>query len=153
VNDKKEKYLQKVLRFISIRPRSQKEIQDYLKRKITRNLKLRDLVYKSLEELNLVDDRTFVSWWLDQRNYFKPKGKRVLIKELRQKGIDKELIEELLADLDELPLARRAISKKIETFKKLTYLEFKQKVSTFLAYRGFSWSTINKILDEMGKKE
>ena len=40
MNDKLEKYLQKALKFISIRTRSQKEILDYLKRKIPRNLKL-----------------------------------------------------------------------------------------------------------------
>ena len=153
MNDKLEKYLQKALKFISIRPRSQKEILDYLKRKIPRNLKLRNLVLKNLERLDLVDDQAFVLWWLDQRNTFRPKGKRALLQELRQKGIERELVENSLADLDELPLARRVALKKIKILSKLPYLERKQKLSAFLARRGFGWSIISKILDEMVEKE
>ncbi len=153
MNDKLEKYLQKALKFISIRPRSQKEILDYLKRKIPRNLKLRNLVLKNLERLDLVDDQAFVLWWLDQRNTFRPKGKRALLQELRQKGIERELVENSLADLDELPLARRVALKKTKILDKLPYLERKQKLSAFLARRGFGWSIISKILDEMIEKE
>ena len=147
------KLLERVLKFISIRPRSQKEILDYLKKKIPQNQDLQNKVFKEVENLGLVDDMAFTYWWLEQRNAFRPKGKRALFYELKQKGIDNFIIEEVLAKgLDEINLARQSAQKKWSSFKNLPLEVGRQKLAGFLSRRGFNWEVIKKTLDEITKK-
>lgn len=122
--------LDKLLRLLAFRPRSQKEIKDYLWRKKVDN-SLAEKLIKQLGEMNLLNDGEFTSWWVDQRSTFRPRGKIALGFELRAKGIDPEMISEALAGLDELSLAQKAIFKK----KNLT----PERKIGFLVRRGFSF--------------
>lgn len=126
---------EKVLHFLSFRPRSEKEIRDYLTKKKVDP----DSFITRLKHLKLLDDREFVQWLLDQRASFKPKGKKALRQELFQKGIARELVDELLADVDEIAEAEKILVK-----KKLP----PDKMTAYLARRGFSWSTIKTVLSQ-----
>lgn len=140
-----QKLLDRTLRLISARPRSEKEIIDYLKRKKSPP-KLTEKIIKKLKQLNQIDDQTFAAWWVEQRMIFRPKGKIALSMELRQKGVEREVSDKIIAEkVDELPLARKAIEKKLKIYENLSPLEFRQKITGFLARRGFSWQTIKKI--------
>jgi len=76
----------KLLKFATVRPRSEKEIGDWLKRKKIPT-SLAPGLFKRLRRLNLVDDRQFARWWIEERLEFKPKPERVLFLELRKKGL------------------------------------------------------------------
>lgn len=140
--------LDKTLRLISARPRSEKEILDYLQRKkIDQNL-VTEIIQK-LKSLRMLDDSAFAEWWIEQRATFRPKGKIALKVELKQKGIGKEIIDELIGNrVDEFALAKQAAQKKIKLYRKLSPQEFRQKMTSFLAQRGFTWETIKKVLEE-----
>lgn len=154
INQNFQKLFNKALKFIGIRPRSKQEILTYLKKKSPRNQKLINEIFKELKVLGLVNDKDFVNWWIEQRITFRPKGKKALILELKQKGIERELIENALQEkLDEAVLAKKLVEKKWKIFKKLSEWEQKQKLSAFLGRRGFSWETIKKVLDETLKKK
>jgi regulatory protein len=139
------------LRFVSFRPRSEKEIRDFLARKLKRRHTTAPLVVREvldrLRVLGYVDDAKFTAWWVEQRTGRKPKGRRLIERELLQKGIVYE------AKIDEKQLAKRAIAKKQMLWKKLPQLERKKKISDFLYRRGFDWETIASIVDEVVKKE
>lgn len=142
-----QKILDKVYRFVSLRPRSRKEIEIYLKKKKA-SPDLVEKIFRKLEKLGYLDDKAFAEWWIEQRSTFRPKGKIALKAELRQKGVDKKLVDELIdGEVDELNMAQKALAKRLKNFKKLPQLEFRQKITTFLSYRGFSYSTIKKIID------
>ncbi len=49
-----------------------------------------------LIELDLLDDQKFARWWVEQRLRFRPKGNRALTAELLAKGIDREIISQVL---------------------------------------------------------
>jgi len=142
------KILAKVLNFLSFRPRSKKEISNYLKKKNLGEKEI-DEVLKKLERLKFIDDEEFVKFWIKSRTSGRPKGKRLIFSELIRKGIDRELIEKFLAesDLDEAELARKALEKKLKIWQKLSSLEFRQKAARFLASRGFDWETIKKVIE------
>lgn len=143
--------LDKTLRLISLRPRSKKEITDYLKKKkASPEEKLK--IFETLEKLNLVDDFAFAEWWLDQRSTFRPKGKIALKAELSQKGIDRLIIDQALVGVDEVALAEKALQKKLEIYRSLSPLKFRQKIANFLAQRGFSWEIIKKVLEQTARK-
>ncbi|MBU2036049.1 RecX family transcriptional regulator, partial [Patescibacteria group bacterium] len=97
-----QKTLDKLLRFATLRPRSQREIRYWLRRKKVHE-SLNEELFKRLRRLELLDDEKFTKWWIDQRLSFKPRGKRALKYELFQKGIDKEVIEKILneSEIDE----------------------------------------------------
>ncbi len=146
--------LERVLKFISLRPRSQKEILDYLQKKVPQKKDLQEKIFKEIENLNLVDDKTFADWWIEQRNTFRPKGKKALFYELRQKGVAEEIIQQVLAQkINEVNLAKQLVNKKWLSLKKLPFQIAQKKLISFLSQRGFSWITIKKILDEIKKKQ
>lgn len=148
------KLLERVLKFLSIRPRSRQEIINYLKKKIPQDEILREKVLKETETLDLIDDRDFACWWIEQRITFRPKGKKALFFELRQKGLGKDLIEEILNEkIDEMVLIKPLAWKRWLSLKRLPKEVAQQKLIGFLSRRGFSWETIKKVLDEINKKQ
>ena len=163
-----EKLLQASIRFVSYRPRSEKEIRDFLKKKLSRwkvfGGTVADKVIARLTELGYVDDAKFAAWWIEQRQTFKPKGMRSIIQELKAKGISKEFLEEVVGQfspdrdridklLDEIELAKRAVQKKLILWQKLPALERKKKLFDFLSRRGFSFDTVSRVIDEVAGKE
>jgi regulatory protein len=148
-----QKLLDKSLRLISARPRSEKEIIDYLKRKKAPP-NLAEKIIQKLKQLEQINDHAFAVWWVEQRMTFRPKGKIALLMELRQKGVEQEVSNKVIAEkVNELPLARRAVEKKLKIYKNLPPLEFRQKITGFLARRGFSWETVKEVIDEASKKQ
>lgn len=145
-----QKLLDKALRFLSYRPRSEKEILDFLVRKQAGE-ETSKMVMVRLKDLEMVDDKAFSDWWVEQRKTFRPKGERGLKTELIKKGVNKELIKKATdGTINEELLARESLKRKMETFKKFPPEKYRQKIVSFLAYRGFSWDTIKKILDNKG---
>ena len=151
--------LEKVLNWLGFRPRSEKEIKDYLTKK-TGSLKNKDSlmeeVVEKLRRLELIDDEKFALWWLEQRQQFRPKGKWALSGELKQKGISRELIDRVLNQAlnkeDESGLAIGILLKKGSRFNNLALEEKKQKLYGLLARRGFSYEIIRGAIDEYLEK-
>ena len=148
-----QKTLDKLLRFATLRPRSEKEIKDWLKRKKV-HISLFDKLLKRLRQLSLLDDEKFAKWWVEQRQSFRPKPKRILNIELRIKGITKETIEKVLEEtkIDEEKMARELLEKKAYKWHALPRRRAGQKISQYLAGKGFGWDTINSAVDALGKK-
>lgn len=130
-------------RYISFRPRSEKEIRDYLAKVLKRRHaiapRLIDKVIQKLRELGYVDDGKFAKWWVDQRSSFKPKGKRLIAQELKQKGISYSF------DIDEKALAIKAIAKK-------SFKDNKHAID-YLLRRGFPWEISSRVVDELLKNQ
>ena len=141
-----QKTLDKLLRFAMVRPRSEKEVTDYFKRKKVHE-SMHDKLLEKLRHLELLDDAKFAKWWIDQRIQFKNKSKRVIQIELRQKGIKKEVIDEALGStvIDEEKMAKELMKKKAYKWEKLEPKEARQKISQYLAGKGFSWDLIEKV--------
>jgi regulatory protein len=78
---------------------------------------------------------------LENRSEFRPRSRRALAFELRQKGLSDEVIEQALveaAPADE-DLAYQAALKQARRWKDLEWPEFRRKLNGFLARRGFSY--------------
>lgn len=141
-----QKTLDKLYRFAMVRPRSEKEVTDYFRRKkIHESLHLELL--KKLKHLDLLNDVVFAKWWVDQRQSFKPKPKRIIKIELTKKGIIKEIIDNVLGEtaFDESKMAQDLLNRKGYKWKGLEPREAKQKKSQYLAGKGFSWDVIEKV--------
>lgn len=144
-----QKTLDKLLKFATFRPRSEKEIDDYLKRKKVHESMWEDL-FEKLKHLELLDDAKFAKWWVDQRLAFKKISAKVLKLELFRKGIDREIVENVLEEtpIDEEKMARELLEKRAYKWDGLSEREAKQKKFQYLAGKGFDYEIVEKILSE-----
>ncbi|MFH1566336.1 MAG: RecX family transcriptional regulator [bacterium] len=143
---------EKVLRYVSIRPRSEKEVIDYIKKKLYKkyssdeiNLKISEIT-KALKDLNLLNDesfaKSFIEWRLESAN---PKGFGVIRGELFIKGIERELMDKLLDNEEYKDMEKEAI-KKVISKKGRSYKDPRQ-LKNYLFSRGFSSGVIEISLE------
>ncbi len=143
---------QRALNFLSYRSRSEKEITLNLQ-KFQVSEEHIDLVLAKLRQNNLVNDLDFAREWVENRSRFKPRGRRALSSELFQKGINSEIIEEVLIDLDEGKLAMDFARKKISKINKLDRTNFQKKLYGYLSRRGFSSDISKEIVSTLSKEQ
>ena len=141
-----EKY---VLRFLGIRPRSQFEMQQRLKQRGYLDVDIKKVI-KKLKNEGLLDDSNFAELWVHNRHSLKPKGKRLLNLELRQKGISEKIIEKVLdySDDQEIKLAQKVLSSKLKMYQNIDKWKLKQKLLAFLSRRGFSYDVSAQAIEK-----
>src|SRR3989338_875669 len=141
--------LEKVIRFISLRPRSEKELSTWLNKHQVGTL-LGDRVSQRLRELDLLNDQKFVDWWIASRSTYKPRGSKLLYQELLQKGIDRQLIDQALSQLpNQKPSISVLVRKKLPSLVKCPIQIQKTKLYNFLLRKGYSYSDIKPVIDEL----
>lgn len=142
-----QKTYDKILRFASLRPRSEKEFESWF-RKHKVHTSLHAKLFGKLKRLDFLNDTKFAVWWVDQRLRFKFKSKRELIAELRIKGINKNIIDDVLYDvkIDEVKMAKKLIEKKKYRWDKLEGFEARKKMSAFLARKGYGWDVVKEAI-------
>lgn len=142
-----QKTYDKLLRYSTLRPRSKREVKMWFKKHKVHESLHKEL-FDKLKRLELLDDTKFAKWWVEQRITFRPRGKRALMAELRQKGIDRYIIDEVLvkADMDEKEMAKKLLERRKYRWEKLNKLEVRKKKSEFLARKGFSWEIIKQLV-------
>lgn len=145
-----QKILDRLLVFATLRPRSSKEVRDWMNRKKVNSVFVGDLIDK-LRGLDLLDDIKFAQWWVEQRIAYKSKSARELIFELKNKGIEKNIIDEVLERLfdknNESNSAKLLIEKNMYKWSKLSKKISRQKIKLFLLRKGFKWETIRNAVD------
>jgi regulatory protein len=134
------------LRLLSYRPRSDAEIRARLSRRFGKEII--DRVLLQLKARQMVDDAAFAQFWRENRESFSPRSKRLLKLELRQKGIDPEVVDEVLEGFDDDESAYRAAKRKGRTLER-DYETFRRKLGAFLGRRGFSYGVIKRTIERL----
>ena len=143
--------MQQALLFLSYRARSEAEIRQNLRKHEIPETVIEETLDR-LRGNGFANDKQFASAWVENRSTFRPRGRRALALELRQKGIDNATIESALEDVDDEALAYEAGLKKAGKLKVQDWNEFRKKMSGFLARRGFSYSVIAPIISRLWKE-
>lgn len=164
------KAYERALNYVMIRPRSVKEIKDYLTRtflypkpKMYVNKKGERVIKKQqvdkptvqhmiervlgrLEEKGYSNDQTFADAWVRSRQLTKKSSKRKLQQELQVKGVHSDIISKVLDDgsIDEQENLKKMIEKK----QKQTRYQDEKKLIQYLLRQGFSYSDIKDALKE-----
>ena len=134
--------------YLSYRPRSVQEVRRHLSKKEYSD-KVIDEVIEDLSQADLLDDSTFVNYWIEQRETFRPRGRFALRQELYQKGINTEIIDAALAQVDEYDSAFRAGKKKAIQLAGTEEMEFRKKLGQFLKRRGFEYEIIAEVTEAL----
>ncbi|HEX9679569.1 MAG TPA: RecX family transcriptional regulator [Candidatus Saccharimonadales bacterium] len=130
-----------VYKWLSLRSRSEYEINEYLRKK-TDDEDLKKRIVEELKLYNYVDDNKFSEMWIRNRRLLKPVSKYRLRQELLQKRVPQEIIAESLdsAKLDDLAAAKAVIARRGQRYAD------QQKLMAYLARQGFSYDVIKRAL-------
>lgn len=135
------------LRFLSTRPRTEREIRSKLREKEFSDEEISSVI-QDLHQSGLLDDRQFARLFVRNAMTLRPAGAPVLRRKLLLLGVDRKTIDEIIAE--ELSgesqtetareLARRYVAKARAARKEDQKL--RARLSGYLARRGFPWDTI-----------
>lgn len=152
------------LNYISSRPHSSNEVSQYIKKKIFLKPEIKEHIGENqkevineildyLQQKNYLNDIEFATWLTSQRNNGKsPKSFSHIKAELKSKGISNEIIENISISAnqsDEVEKAKILAEKKFNQLKRRNKnsIEIKQALYIHLSQKGFSWETIQPIVD------
>lgn len=145
----------RALEYALTRPRSQREMRDYLYRK-TRDsrtktgdikkgvsVELTNRVFDRLVERGYLDDEKFAHFWVENRNVRKGTSLRKLRGELLLKGVDKAIVEQVFesSDRSDNEELLKVIAKKAPRY------DDEQKLIAYLMRQGFRFDDIKAALN------
>jgi len=139
------------LMLLGYRERSLREIRMRMRRRGYEE-KLIDRVVNYLKDRNLINDKRFARLWAESR-IKKGYGSWRIKSEFEQKGVDREMTDEILKDLysgiDEVQVALDLVKKKRWLLKEPQRLT--ERVSSLLRRRGFSFEVISNVVEKIHK--
>lgn len=139
-------------RFLEKTMKTEKQVRDRLLEKEFEPSTI-DRVIVLLEEYNLLDDRHYVELFLKEK--LRSRGIKKVTYELYNKGINKEMLEEILEDFDtgslEEESCQKLAEKKFSEIKKKEEDRYKQKskLYAFLAGKGYGYEMINAVIRQV----
>lgn len=147
-SDHEETAKQKAFRYLAIRPRSKKEIRDYLLRKEF-SVEIAEKIIGRLETLNMLDDLAFARMVCRDALAKKPAGAKMLKQGLMKKGVPPAIIESVLLEFSspesEFQMAVKAAEQQSRRIGRSSKLldgdHFKKKILDYLVRRGFTFDT------------
>lgn len=150
--DNLERVKQAMLRLLSVRMRSRRELEIRLRQKGFRVGAVKEAL-DDFERVGLVDDGKFARLFLESRFRLRPRSYNVLVRELRAKGLAEELIKEVVdecrLEVSEEDLARRALSQRMKSAKGASPDEARARAARFLAGKGFAASLIAEVVNDI----
>lgn len=138
--DEREVAYQRALRLIQYRPRSESEIRQLLRRHATPEESAEEVIER-LKQSGLINDAGFAQTWVENRADLRPRSRRALAYELSQRGIDAQVIEQSLTEIDDDVMAYQAAQRPARKHKDLEWNDFRQKMVRYLAQRGFNYES------------
>jgi regulatory protein len=164
------KAYERSLNYVMIRPRSEKEIRDYLTRTFLypkakvytdksgqKHLKPQKvdkpkatvMIGRVIDRLSVkgyINDESFARAWINSRQLTKNLSRRKLWQELKQKGLSDEIINSSLeqANINENQNLQAVVNKK----RRLSRYQDDQKLIEFLLRQGFNYDEIKTVMSE-----
>lgn len=110
--------------------------------------RIAEQLVQELTEKAYIDDRAYCRSYVKQASGAKSYSLSRIKLELRHRGVDDTVIEEVLQEfsVDDVSSARKLLNKKLRTAGKRDY----NKLYSFLMRKGFSGETVRKVLQEIG---
>jgi len=145
-----QKTYENILRFAVMRPRSEKEIDLWFKKKKIHSSLIKEITER-LVRMELLDDTKFALWWVEQRNLFKPKPKRVIISELKIKGVNDAVIRQVLetVKIDEKGALKKTLTKALKRWGVMDDFEKRKRAYGYLLGKGFDIELIRDAISEI----
>ena len=140
------------LRLLDRQERTEKDLRQHLARKDIPEETVQGVIER-LRRAGLLDDQRYAQNWVENRSVFRPRSRSAMAYELKLKGISKQSIDQALVQVDDEQMAYLAAQKYSRRLISYPWPEYRQKMLSFLARRGFSYETsapiASRIWDEI----
>ncbi len=143
-------YFNKTLNYINFKPRTRKEVEDYLlKHELTED-QIEQIITR-LIDIDFINDIRYVKSFINECSR-KAKGKGYIIQTLTSKGIDKNQVLEYLYLYEDFQEEENAYNLAIKCSKSLTKYPVKRQqlqLTNKLIQSGFSYDIVNKVISRI----
>ncbi len=136
------------IRFLGYRPRSEAEVRLKLRQRQFESEMVERTVAR-LRKHGLLDDGAFANFWKESRQSFYPRSGRLIMHELRQKGVSPEVAQSVAGEVDDEESAYNAARKRSPRLSALGYGDFQRRLGGYLRRRGFSYEVVRKTVDRL----
>ena len=139
------KLYQRALEWVLVRPRSIRETNDYLYKKIFEKKLDKNYIDRIIEKLKAkkyLDDFRFAEYYVENRFVKKGVSIKRLKMELLKKGVSKDIVEEVLADSDRND--EEELKKMI--VKKRSKYPDDEKLIAYLCRQGFQYDLVRELV-------
>ncbi len=152
LEEDKRKAKEYALKLLTIRPRSEGELKRKFMEKGYEPSVITPVI-EALKRVSLIDDMEFAKIWVKNRMATRPRGKIMLMAELKRKWLKNEIINGVLEkfpeEYDERKVVKEIAQKRLKVFKGLNEQVKKRRLFGYLARRGFSIDIINEVLNSI----
>lgn len=149
--EERTKVKQSALRYLSYRPRTEREVDCYLER-AGFAAHHREQVIVELRRFHYLDDQKFAEQWVNERRETKGYGALRLRQELEQKGISAEMIDNALQVVDEeeeIRLALAVAERRYQRLRDLPWKTVERRLGHYLIRRGFHHGLTVSVLNTL----
>lgn len=136
-----------VLRHLRGRPRTGAEVRAHLQG-CGHAPDVIEPILGELEARGIVDDRRYAEWFVEARLSHRPMGRLRLVREMRARGIERDLAEEVSCRATqgrEAELALAAARPRMVALRRLGRERGMRRLLGFLGRRGFEESTVREV--------
>lgn len=134
----------RAMEWLIIRPRSARELSDYLRRKKVESDEIGHWV-DLLQQSGLQNDTNFARWWVQQRRN-KQRSASYIRQELRSKGVEQDVINEVLAE--DTTTDSSSLKALIDKKRRNARYQDDKKLTEYLLRQGYRYSDIVEALAE-----
>lgn len=141
------KLYQRALEWVLMRPRSEKEVYDYLYKKVYEkkiDKKNISVIVCRLRDKNYIDDEKFAKYYVENRFAKKGISRKRLKMELMKKGVETEIIERVLDGRNDEEEILKIIVKKRAKYDD-------EKLISYLCRQGFPYQLAQNLVVSHGK--
>jgi regulatory protein len=139
------------IRFLGYRPRSETEIRQRLQRHGFAS-NYTEKVLAKLKEQGLVDDTAFARFWKENRESFSPRSRWLTRMELQRKGLDGDIIDQVVGEVDDRDNAYRAALIRARRLSSPDFQDFRRRLGEHLGRRGFGYEVIKETVEKVWKE-
>lgn len=147
---------ERALKYLATRPRTEKQIRDYLVSKRFEHTEIEETIAR-LKEANYINDPNFASGFARARSEYKYHGKYRLLRDLAARGISgdeaKAKVEEVLSPERATEQMEKAVEKWIRAHGRPSGFKEITRLHNYLFRLGYEPAAINKKLMEFRKND
>ena len=143
--DEYGKVYQSALKWVLMRPRSERETLDYLRRKVHEKRIGEESIYRIIQTLKAkkyLNDENFAKWYAENRFVKKGVSRKRLELELIKKGVSREIIDKVVGVRNDEEEIRKIVAKKRAKYDD-------EKLLAYLCGQGFSYDLVKEVIEEM----
>ncbi len=145
------------LRLLTGTPRTRKQLADALRKREIPDEAAEEVLAR-FEEVGLIDDAAFADAWVESRHHGRGLARRALARELRLKGVESEVVDEAVGQLDseqEAETARVLVERKLRSTRGLAQEKRIRRLAGMLARKGYgeglALRVVRRALEEEGE--